>query len=68
MSRWLQTEPPVRNNQLYKNRERERVGHMEKSIERRGVGSVVKVMQAGSREMARSSRGSCQGWGTSQGY
>jgi hypothetical protein len=43
VNRWLQTEPPVGNNQLYKNRERGRVGHMENSIERRGVGSVVKV-------------------------
>jgi hypothetical protein len=59
VSRWLQTEPPVGNNQLYKNRERGRVGHKEKSIERRGVESVVKVMQAGSRGMARSGRGSC---------
>jgi hypothetical protein len=41
---------------------------MEKSMERRGVGSVVKVMQAGSRGMARSGRGSCWGWGKSQGY
>jgi hypothetical protein len=28
VSRWLQTEPPVRNNKLYKNRERGRVGHV----------------------------------------
>jgi hypothetical protein len=34
---------------------------MEKSIERRGVGGVVKIMQASSRGMARSSRGSCRG-------
>jgi hypothetical protein len=57
----MQTEPPVENNQLYKNRERGRVCHMEKSIERRGVGSVVKVMQAGISGMARSGRGSCLG-------
>jgi hypothetical protein len=58
VSRWLQTEPPVGNNQLYKNGER---GHMGKSIERRGVGSVVKVIQAGSRGMSRSGKGSVQG-------
>jgi hypothetical protein len=28
VSRWLQIEPPVGNNQLYKNRERGRVCHM----------------------------------------
>jgi hypothetical protein len=28
MSRWLQTEPPVENTQLYKNRKGGRVGHM----------------------------------------
>jgi hypothetical protein len=28
VSRWLQTEPIVGNNQLYKNRERGRVSHM----------------------------------------
>jgi hypothetical protein len=44
--------PPVENNHLYKNREKGRVGHMEKSIERRGVESVVKVMQADSKGMA----------------
>jgi hypothetical protein len=42
MSRWLQTEPPVGNNQLYKNGERETRSHG-KSTERRGVGSVMKV-------------------------
>jgi hypothetical protein len=62
VSRWLQTEPPVENTQIYKNRERGRVGHMEKSIERRGVGSV-EVRQAGSRGMARTNRGSCWGGG-----
>jgi hypothetical protein len=43
MSRWLQTEPPVEDTQLYKNgmggREGWRGLHG-KSIERRGVGSV----------------------------
>jgi hypothetical protein len=29
VSRWLQTESPVGSNQLYKNRERGRVGHMD---------------------------------------
>jgi hypothetical protein len=28
-SRWLQTEPPAGNTQLYKNRERGRVSHMQ---------------------------------------
>jgi hypothetical protein len=28
VSRWLQTEPPVGNNQLYKNKEKGSVGHM----------------------------------------
>jgi hypothetical protein len=28
VSRWLQTEPPVENTQLYKNRKGGRVGHM----------------------------------------
>jgi hypothetical protein len=68
VSRWLKTGPPVGNNQLNENRERRRVGHMEKSIEWRGEGSVVKVMQAGSRGMARSGRGWCRGCGKSQGY
>jgi hypothetical protein len=68
VSKWLQPEPPVGNNQLYKNKERGRVDHMEKSIDRSGVGSVMKVMQAGTREMATSGRGSFRGWGRSQGY
>jgi hypothetical protein len=63
VSRWLQTEPPVGNNQLYKNRGRGRVGYLEKSIERRGEGSVVKVMQAGSRGMSGSCKGIGRGWG-----
>jgi hypothetical protein len=29
VSKWLQPEPPGGNNQLYKNRERGRVGHKE---------------------------------------
>jgi hypothetical protein len=37
-----QTEPPFRDNQLYKNREREREYATRESTERR-VGSVVKV-------------------------
>jgi hypothetical protein len=36
VSRWLQTEPPFGNNQLYKNREKGRVGHM--GNEQRGEG------------------------------
>jgi hypothetical protein len=36
---WLQTEPPVENPQLYKNREGWRVGHG-KSIEMSGVRSI----------------------------
>jgi hypothetical protein len=36
MSRWLQTEPRVGNNQLYKNRERGRVGHVENQQIREG--------------------------------
>jgi hypothetical protein len=35
MSRWLQTEPPVENSQLYKNREGRESGPHGKSIERR---------------------------------
>jgi hypothetical protein len=66
VSRWLQTEPRVGNNQLYKNRERGRVGHMGKSIERRGLGSVVKVIQAGSRGMCRRGKGISWGWGKIQ--
>jgi hypothetical protein len=45
VSRWLQTEPPVGNNQLYKNRERES-RPQGKLTERRGVGSVVKFIPA----------------------
>jgi hypothetical protein len=37
VTRWLQTEPPVENTQLYKNREG---GPHGKSLERRVVGSV----------------------------
>jgi hypothetical protein len=55
VSRWLQTEPPVGNNQLYKNRERRRVAHREKT-ERRGVGTVVKVIPAGNRGRSISGR------------
>jgi hypothetical protein len=40
VSKWLQTEPRVGNNQLYKNKESRLHG---KSKERRGVGSVLKV-------------------------
>jgi hypothetical protein len=39
VSRWLQTEPPVRNNQLYKNGERGRVCHM--GIQQSGEGCGV---------------------------
>jgi hypothetical protein len=60
VSRWLQTEPPVGNNQLYKNGERESRPHG-KSTERRGVGSVVKVKPAGSRGRSISGRGSVGG-------
>jgi hypothetical protein len=42
MSRWLQTKPPVRNNQLYKNKEGE-YATWEINREERGVGSVVKI-------------------------
>jgi hypothetical protein len=48
VSKWLQTEPPVENNQLYKNREGGRESRpYGKSIERRGVGSIEKARQAG---------------------
>jgi hypothetical protein len=42
MSRWLKTEPPVENTQLYKNREEggRESGPHGKSIERREEGSV----------------------------
>jgi hypothetical protein len=40
MSRWLQTEPPVKNIQLYKNRKGGESGPHVKSIERRGEESV----------------------------
>jgi hypothetical protein len=36
MSRWLQTESPVGNNQLFKKREGGRVDYMEINIEERG--------------------------------
>jgi hypothetical protein len=36
VSKWLQTEPLVGSNQLYKNREKGRVGHMEVNREERG--------------------------------
>jgi hypothetical protein len=55
VSRWLQPEPPVGNNQLYKNRERESRAHG-KSTEREGVGSVVKVKPTGSRGRSISGR------------
>jgi hypothetical protein len=59
VSRWLQTEAPVGNNQPYKNRERERESRPQgKSTERRGVGSVVKVIAAGSKGRSISGRGS----------
>jgi hypothetical protein len=38
VSRWLQTEPPVKDTQLYKNREGRESGPHGKSIERRGQG------------------------------
>jgi hypothetical protein len=60
MSRQLQTEPPIGNNQLYKNRERDRVGHVEKQ-QRRGVGSVVKVKPADSRGSCICGRGAVGG-------
>jgi hypothetical protein len=65
--RWLHTEPPVWNNQLYKNRERESRPHG-KWTERRGVGSVVKVKPAGSRGRSISSRGLVGGGQKIQGY
>jgi hypothetical protein len=43
-------------------------GNMGKSTERRGVGSVVKVIQAGSRGMSRTGKGIGRGWGKIQGY
>jgi hypothetical protein len=43
VSRWLQTEPPIGNYQLYKNRDRGGVGHMGNEQSGEGVGSVVKV-------------------------
>jgi hypothetical protein len=55
LGRWLQTEPPVGNNQLYKNRERGRVGHM--GNQQRGGGGVCgEGQQAGSRGMSISGR------------
>jgi hypothetical protein len=42
VSRWLQTKPPVRNNQLYKIREGE-YATWEINREERSVGLVVKV-------------------------
>jgi hypothetical protein len=47
VSKWLQTEPPVGNNQLYKNRERGRVDHMGNQ-QRREVEYGVKVKPTGS--------------------
>jgi hypothetical protein len=61
VSKWLQTEPPVGNNQIYKNRERRRLGHNGKSRERRGVWSLLKVKPAGSRGRSISGRGSVGG-------
>jgi hypothetical protein len=50
VNRWLQTEPAVKNTQLYKNREGRRESRPHgKSIEKRGVGSVEKARRAGSR-------------------
>jgi hypothetical protein len=58
VSKWLQTDPPVGNNQLYKNRDRGKVGHRGNSTEGRGVEYVLKVIIAGSRGRFISGRGS----------
>jgi hypothetical protein len=50
VSRWLQTKPPVRNNQLYKNKARGSVGRMGTNREKRGR-VCVEGQQTGSRGM-----------------
>jgi hypothetical protein len=58
VSRWLQTEPPVGNNQLYKNREK---ATWEISREERG-GVCGEGQPAGSRGMSISGRVSVRGY------
>jgi hypothetical protein len=65
VSRWLQTEPPVGNNQLYIRTGRERKSRpYGKSTERRGVRSVVKVKPAGE---VYKRQGIDKGWGKTPG-